>query len=837
VKEVDCELPDAGASLEEVQRLREENSRLRSLLIAHDIRIPESTSFTDESPQVSNSAPEVRNPVVATAEQRISIFRSLFRGREDVYAIRWENADGRSGYMPKADRDWKSYLSATAEDRKKVDRLTRTYRPLTDDVVRAHLVGEHTAGIYPLLQDETCWLLAVDFDKKTWQQDATAFLEVCLELNVPAALERSRSGNGGHVWIFFERAIPATTARKLGCVILTRTMESRHQIGLDSYDRFFPNQDTMPKGGFGNLIALPLQKSPRANGNSVFIDSQFRPYPNQWEFLASVKRMPTDAVEAVVLEAQKRGDVIGVRISNVDDEDIDPWMLPPSKARAEREIPGPFPARVQIVRSNLVYVEKDGLPPAMLNRLLRLAAFQNPEFYKAQAMRLPTFNKPRVIACGEDLANYIALPRGCIAEVVQLFETHHIKAVIDDKRFAGHPIDVKFSGQLRPAQLDAAAMIAEHDEGILCAPTAFGKTALAAWMIAARKVNTLVLVHRQQLLDQWHARLAMFLSLPAKSIGQVGGGKSERNGLVDLAIIQSTHDKAGVKDFVAEYGQVIVDECHHLSAFTFEQVMKQVKAKYVLGLTATPERKDGHHPIIYMQCGPIRYKLSARSMTAASPFEHEVIPRLTDFCLSPEQADTTIQELYAALVDDKTRNELIVGDLLRVIQDGCSPLLLTARTEHLKYFETALAGEVGNVFVLKGGMGKKQRRSIAEAIAAVPESAPRVILATGSYIGEGFDDARLDTLFLAMPISWKGTLQQYVGRLHRLHDAKRIVRVYDYVDSNVLMLARMFARRLKGYSSIGYRICNTPYDVFGQEQQAIVPESPDAEPLGEHGGV
>ena len=837
MKEVDCELPDAGASLEEVQRLREENSRLRSLLIAHDIRIPESTSFTDESPQVSNSAPEVRNPVVATAEQRISIFRSLFRGREDVYAIRWENADGRSGYMPKADRDWKSYLSATAEDRKKVDRLTRTYRPLTDDVVRAHLVGEHTAGIYPLLQDETCWLLAVDFDKKTWQQDATAFLEVCLELNVPAALERSRSGNGGHVWIFFERAIPATTARKLGCVILTRTMESRHQIGLDSYDRFFPNQDTMPKGGFGNLIALPLQKSPRANGNSVFIDSQFRPYPNQWEFLASVKRMPTDAVEAVVLEAQKRGDVIGVRISNVDDEDIDPWMLPPSKARAEREIPGPFPARVQIVRSNLVYVEKDGLPPAMLNRLLRLAAFQNPEFYKAQAMRLPTFNKPRVIACGEDLANYIALPRGCIAEVVQLFETHHIKAVIDDKRFAGHPIDVKFSGQLRPAQLDAAAMIAEHDEGILCAPTAFGKTALAAWMIAARKVNTLVLVHRQQLLDQWHARLAMFLSLPAKSIGQVGGGKSERNGLVDLAIIQSTHDKAGVKDFVAEYGQVIVDECHHLSAFTFEQVMKQVKAKYVLGLTATPERKDGHHPIIYMQCGPIRYKLSARSMTAASPFEHEVIPRLTDFCLSPEQADTTIQELYAALVDDKTRNELIVGDLLRVIQDGCSPLLLTARTEHLKYFETALAGEVGNVFVLKGGMGKKQRRSIAEAIAAVPESAPRVILATGSYIGEGFDDARLDTLFLAMPISWKGTLQQYVGRLHRLHDAKRIVRVYDYVDSNVLMLARMFARRLKGYSSIGYRICNTPYDVFGQEQQAIVPESPDAEPLGEHGGV
>jgi superfamily II DNA or RNA helicase len=722
--------------------------------------------------------------------------------------------------MPKADRDWKSYLHAKDKDRKKVDRLTRKYRPLTDDVVRGHLVGEHTLGLYPLLQDETCWLLAVDFDKKTWQQDAAAFLASCHELDVPAALERSRSGNGGHVWIFFERAIPATTARKLGCVILTQTMESRHQVGLDSYDRFFPNQDTLPKGGFGNLIALPLQKFSRANGNSVFVDGELRPYPDQWEFLASVRRMSADAVEAVVLEAQRGGDLIGVRISIAEDEDIDPWKLPPSRTRAERQIPGPLPTQVQVVRSNLVYVEKTGLPSAMLNRLLRLAAFQNPEFYKAQAMRLPTFNKPRVIACGEDLANHIALPRGCIAEVVQLLETHRIKALIRDERFAGRPIDVEFSGQLRPAQLDAAAMIAEHDEGILCAPTAFGKTALAAWIIAARKVNTLVLVHRQQLLDQWHARLAMFLNLPAKSIGQVGGGKSDRSGLVDIAIIQSSHGKAGVKDFVAEYGQVTVDECHHLSAFTFEQVMKQVKAKYVLGLTATPERKDGHHPIIYMQCGPIRYKLSARSMTAASPFEHEVIPRLTEFCLPPEQADTTIQELYAALVDDSARNKLIVGDLLRVVQGGRSPLLLTARTEHLKYFETALAGKVDNVFVLKGGMGKKQRRSIAEAIATVPEDGPRVILATGSYIGEGFDDARLDTLFLAMPISWKGTLQQYVGRLHRLHDAKRVVKVYDYVDSNVLMLARMYARRLKGYSAIGYRICNTPYEVFGTERQA-----------------
>ncbi len=804
MNESDPKLLDLQSALAEVQRLREENVRLQRLVQDHGIQLPVVQS-PNGIPVTTNALPSSHTPVLK-AEQRVALFRSLFHGRDDVYAVRWENADGRSGYMPKADRDWKAYLRAKDQDRKKVDRLTRKFRPITDEVVRGHLVGDYTIGIYPLLQDETCRFLAVDFDKKTWQKDAVAFLAVCRELSVPAALERSRSGNGGHVWIFFDRPIPATTARKLGCVILTRTMESRHQLGLDSYDRFFPNQDTMPKGGFGNLIALPLQKLPRADGNSVFVDAEFRPYGDQWAFLARLKRMPACAAEAVVLEAQRSGDLIGVRISSAEDEGQDPWTLPPSRKRAERPIPGPLPVQVRIVRANLLYIEKKDLPSAMLNRLLRLGAFQNPEFYKAQAMRLPTFNKPRVIACGEELANHIALPRGCLLEVIELLKSHRIKPEVSDERFVGRPIEVEFSGRLRPLQQDAVDAFVQHDDGILCAPTAFGKTAVAAWLIAARKVNTLILVHRQQLLDQWHARLAMFLNLPAESVGQIGAGTTERSGCVDIAILQSSHDKQGVKDFVAEYGQVIVDECHHLSAFTFEQVMKQVKAKYIVGLTATPERKDGHHPIIYMQCGPIRFRLSARSMTAATPFEHEVVPRLTDFCLSPEQADMTIQEVYAALVDDRVRNELILTDLVQAAADGRSPLLLTGRTDHLKYFEAELAGKVNNVFTLKGGMGKKQRRSTAEAIAAVPECEPRVILATGSYIGEGFDDARLDTLFLAMPISWKGTLQQYVGRLHRLHDAKRVVRVYDYVDSNVLMLARMYARRLKGYNLIGYTI-------------------------------
>src|SRR5437879_5108763 len=594
-------------------------------------------------------------------------------------------------------------------------------------------------------------------------------------------------------------------------------MERRHQLGLDSYDRFFPNQDTMPKGGFGNLIALPLQFAPRKLGNSVFIAPDFNPYPDQWQFLSTIRRMPADAAEQVVAQAQRKGDLIGVRMSIADDEGAqDPWTLPPSRKRKERPIEGPLPKTVQITRANLVYVEKRDLPPAMLNRLLRLAAFQNPEFYKAQAMRLPTYNKPRVIACGQEFPQHIAVPRGCLTETLALLESHKIRPEVRDERFAGTRIDAEFQGQLRPFQEEAVAKITAHNEGILCAPTAFGKTAVAAWLIAKRKVNTLVVVHRQQLLDQWQERLGMFLDLPAKAIGHIGGGKMDRTGCVDVAVIQSLYRQDEVKDFVAEYGQVIVDECHHISAFTFEQVMRQVTARYVVGLTATPTRKDGHHPIIYMQCGPVRFSMSARAMTETTPFAHKVTPRYTEFRMATELTETTIQDIYAALVDDFSRNEMIANDIVRTVESGRCPLLLTGRTDHLQFFASKLAGVAKHVFVFKGCMGKKQRRETSAALAAVPENESRVILATGSYIGEGFDDARLDTLFLAMPISWKGTLQQYVGRLHRLHDNKRFVQVYDYVDNTVLMQARMYERRLKSYSTIGYVI----------EAETLLPDSP-----------
>ena len=674
-------------------------------------------------------------------------------------------------------------------------------------MIHDHLTGKLTAGVYPLLTDETCWFLAADFDKATWQDDVRAFLQTCADWKIPAALERSRSGRGGHVWIFFDAPLPAGLARKLGAAILTRTMERRHQLGLDSYDRFFPSQDTMPKGGFGNLIALPLQHLPRSHGNSVFLAADFNPHPDQWAFLSGIQRTSLPEIETLVRDAERSDEIIGVRRSVTDDDsNEDPWTLPPSRKKKDQPIPGPLPPTVKIVRSNLIYVEKEGLPSAMLNRLIRLAAFQNPEFYRAQAMRLSTFGKPRVIRCAEEFPKHIALPRGCLDEVTAFFKSHNVVVQLEDQRFVGSSIEVKFQGQLRPEQQAAAKAMLASDEGILCATTAFGKTVIAAWLIAERKVNTLVLVHRRQLLDQWRERLAAFLNLPIKSIGQIGGGRRRASGMIDVAVIQSLNRKQVVDDLVANYGHVIVDECHHISAVSFEQVLRQVKARYITGLTATPQRKDGHHPIIVMQCGPIRHRVDARAQALARPFNHFVIPRPTNFRLPPSTEKPEMHELYAALADNKARNDLICVDLMRSVKAGRSPILLTERTSQVDEFASRLTGLVKHIVVLKGGMGAKQRRAIAEQLTTIPDGEERVLLATGRYIGEGFDDARLDTLFLAMPISWRGTLQQYVGRLHRLHDNKREVIVYDYVDGCVPVFFAMYSKRVRGYEAVGYKI-------------------------------
>ncbi len=478
----------------------------------------------------------------------------------------------------------------------------------------------------------------------------------------------------------------------------------------------------------------------------------------------------------------------------------------PSGPPDDRPVPGPFPDSVRVVQGNLVYIEKKGLPAGLLNRLVRIAAFQNPEFYRAQAMRLSTFGKPRVIHCAEDFPEHVGLPRGCLDEALRLLEGHGIGVDLVDERHGGVPLDVTFQGELQELQQEATKALLPHDAGLLCATTAFGKTVVAAWLIAARAVNTLVLVHRTQLLEQWRERLSAFLGVPVEAIGQIGGAKNRPTGLLDVATFQSLHRKGRVKDLVADYGHVVVDECHHVPAFGFEQVLRQVKARYVLGLTATPIRKDGHHPIITMQCGPIRFNVGPKKAAVDRPFSHEVIPRWTSFVADPKAADAGIHALYSALARDPMRNELILSDVRKALGDGRSPLVLTERLGHLDELVARLEGAGVRLLVFRGGLGRRQRRQLAEEMRSIPDSEPRVIVATGRSIGEGFDDARLDTLFLALPIAWRGTLQQYAGRLHRAHAGKRVVRIYDYVDAGVPVLLRMYQKRVRGYRAMGYEI-------------------------------
>jgi len=477
---------------------------------------------------------------------------------------------------------------------------------------------------------------------------------------------------------------------------------------------------------------------------------------------------------------------------------------------------------VSAVLAQRIFVEKAGVPSVLLNQIKRLAAFQNPEFYKKQSMRLSTALTPRVIACAEEFPEHIALPRGCLADLEALLHEYGVALVVEDHRIVGDPLEVCFNGQLTAMQQDAANALLAHDMGVFVAPPGIGKTVVGTYLVAHRARSTLILVHRQPLLDQWVAQLSMFLGVDAKAIGRIGGGKRKPNGHLDVAMLQSLVRGDAVNDIVATYGHVIVDECHHVPAVSFERVLSSVKARYVTGLTATPQRRDGHHPIIEMQLGPVLVAIDPKSQAQRRRFTHHLIVRETQFRIASDERQTPIQDLYRALVADASRNQLIVNDVLNALEEGRSPILLTERRDHLAYFEAQLRPAARNLVVLRGGMGAKQRREATARIAAIPPNEERLVLATGRYIGEGFDDARLDTLFLTLPVSWKGTLVQYAGRLHRAHQGKQEVRIFDYADREVPMLARMFEKRLRGYRAIGYEQVTVPARYDGPDNEPVV---------------
>ena len=733
-------------------------------------------------------------------ERKLQLFERLFQGRPDVFPGRWENAKGRSGWAPRCANEWRPGVCEKPQV-KCGECPNQAFIAPAGHELRAHLEGHHVMGVYPLLADDTCHLLAIDFDGHAWREDVTAIREACEELAVQPAVERSRSGQGAHVWFFFSKAVPAASARRFGLMLLTNAMTRCPTLDMASYDRLFPSQDNLPRGGFGNLIALPLQQEARQAGNTLFLDEQLEPFADQWIYLDSLTLIEPQRLEELVADGERDSRVLAVGEESADD--AAPWR--PARSLAARLATTTLPETVHATLDQRLYVKRANLPPALHDALRRLACFSNPKFFELQRMRFSTVRTPRVISCFEEAGDFLALPRGCREPLEELLEGLGIALELTDERTEGTDLDARFIGELDPVQSLAAQDMLGSDLGVLCAPPGRGKTVIAIQMIAARARSTLILVHRKPLLKQWQDRLGQFLDLDSDTIGTIGGGRKKPTGLLDVAMIQCLARSDALEKEMAGYGHVVVDECHHVPAVTTERVLQAAPARFVTGLTATPRRRDGHHPIVAMQCGTARHTIAQES-TGEQALQLRVVRRDTGFDPSVLPTEASIQEVFGALAGDDERTRLIADEALELIGRDRSPIVLTERREHLERLQTHLADRGPNIVALHGEMSATDHRVAAEQLAATCDGEPYLVLATGRYVGEGFDEPRLDTLLLAMPIAWKGTVVQYAGRLHRAFPGKRDALIYDYVDGELPVLRRMFAKRLKAYRSLGYEI-------------------------------
>ncbi len=817
---------DYDGLLWKYEKLKKENEKLRAEnnYLQECLRKNVASTVNDPAHSIKQLTDYTCVHQNSPAPQKVELFMSYFKGRTDIYARRWvNNKKGTAGYSPVCANEWRKGVCHKPKV-KCIACQNKAFIPYDKEAAEAHLMGHKEIGVYPLLEDETCYFLAIDFDKSNWQQNTTIIRKICDDYGISYGVERSRSGNGAHVWFFFEQAVPAALARKFGSALLTYAMAQNYKVGFDSYDRLFPNQDSLPAGGLGNLIALPFQKEARANSNSVFIDENFIPYPDQWLYLSQIKKLKPEDLERYIKELAGSEELGRLSQSGDGYHYEAPWLKKPATSSID---PAIMPSKIIVTRANMLYIPKNDLPSKALNQIIRMAAFKNPEFYKRQAMRLPTYNSPRIIHLDENFEKYVAIPRGCMNELRGFFEANSVEVIINDETYEGKSVNVDFTGELTEAQQTAANSLLNHEYGILAAPPGFGKTVLGASLIGSKRVNTLILVHLRQLLDQWVEQLSHFLDIKEKLpvnarpgrgrpgkhslIGTVSGGKDRRSGLIDVTLIQSLYSKGKEEEtcpFLKDYGMVIVDECHHISAFSFEKAIKAAHARYIYGLTATPIRHDGHHPIIFMHCGPVRYELDALSESVKRPFEHVVIPTFTSFKMPPGENDEKwhIQKIYTAITESDTRNHMIISDALEALADGRNPVILAHRTAHVESLAKLLKDKEVEVVVLTGRLNEKQRKQIREQLNETKGSRQPVIVATGKYIGEGFDYARLDTLLLASPVAWQGTVQQYIGRLHRLYQGKQEVRVIDYVDIHEPVLEKMYYKRMKAYTAAGYTI-------------------------------
>ena len=837
---------------DEISRLKDristlelENRLLKERLLAAGISYDDIVDEEEEDLEAfydPNQGARIK-PIDITDKVANDFFMMFCRGRKDVYELRYSNPKtGRVGYYTQCFNRWEPGCHIQKRDGVRCkDCEWRAYKPLSLSVIKAHLLGKNPNGndvvaIYPMLENNLCQLLVFDFDNHEkgaeqtdhanvtddWKAEVSALRRICRNLGVDAVVERSRSGRGAHLWIFFKEMIPARLARRFGYALLEKGAESVNLKSFRYYDRMIPTQDALPAGGLGNVIALPLQGLALESGNSAFVDEYWNAYEDQLKVLAGMKRLTRQEIEDYLALWYSTGD------SGAGDSNDSPW----DKSAALD--PGGVKGTVQILLDDRIYIDASGMNHKTKRQLRRMATFSNRQFFQNLAMDLPNYNEPRFIYLGEDEGKYIILPRGLLDEIQKRFHDAGIKYSVEDKRTDGKQIKVAFQGELRESQVPAVEEMLQHENGILQAATAFGKTVVCCDMIARRGVNTLILVDRADLMNQWLMRLEEFLDIDEElpeyhtksgqirkrkfMIGHLQGAHDSLTGIVDVAMIRSLKKKDGFHPMLREYAQVFYDECHHAASDSAIEVLQEIKAKYVYGVTATPKRGDGKEKINEFLLGPIRYRFTAKDRAEEQNIDHLVYPRFTRTVKAHHLSKTPYgNDAFELIRNNDVRDEQIVGDVINCVKAGRTPVVLTKYVDHAKKLAERLKAQADRLILLIGAEGTKARRAQVSELNAVPDSDSLILVGTGSLLGEGFDYPRLDTLFMATPVSGESVVEQYVGRLNRDYEGKKNVIVYDYVDSHIPKFDKMYAARLRAYKKIGYELC---VNIEGEKQKA-----------------
>ena len=770
-------------------------------------------------------------------------FMMFCRGRKDLYDLRYTNPKtGKNGYYTQCFNRWDRGCHIQKKDGVRCkDCELRAYKPVTLPLIKAHMNGTDPNGndvvaIYPMLENNLCQLLVFDFDNHAkgaeqedyantddrWKEEINALRRICKNLNVDAVVERSRSGRGAHLWIFFKEMIPARLARKFGFALLEKGAESVNLKSFKYYDRMIPTQDALPEGGLGNVIALPLQGMALKSGNSAFVDENWNAYEDQLKVLAGTRRLTRQEIEDYLSLWYSTG------FTSEDNGTDAPW-----DKNSEIEAGG-VKGVVRIVLADRIYIDSSGMSNKTKRQLRRMATFSNKQYFQNQAMDMPNYDESRFIYLGSDEGKYIVLPRGLREDIQKKFDNAGIRYKIEDKRTQGRELNISFKGELRESQIPAAETMLENETGILHAATAFGKTVVCCDMIARRGISTLILVDRADLMNQWIKRLDEFLDIDEELpeyqtktgrtrkrkslIGNLQGAHDTLTGIVDVAMIRSLKKKDGFHPMLKEYAQVYFDECHHAASESAIEVLQEINAKYVYGVTATPKRGDGKEKINEFLLGPIRYRFTAKDRAEEQNIDHLVYPRFTR-TVKPHHLSKTPygNDAYELIRNNDVRDEQIIRDVADCVQAGRTPVVLTKYVDHANKLSERLKKYADRLILLTGANGTKVRRAQVKELNEVDDSDSLILVGTGSLLGEGFDFPRLDTLFMATPVSGENVVEQYVGRLNRDYDGKENVIVYDYVDSHIPKFDKMYAARLKAYKKIGYELC---VNMDGEKQKA-----------------